>query len=121
MCLSGEGRRGGCACRADKASRRGGEADVRFREMKLSNIMPPPLAVSVALGNVGRGDGQFGGDFAQRRLGARQTELVLEHGGLGRISVRVGQIQTGHGINQLLSSRLSLLHQVREIEHVDNR
>ena len=78
--------------------------------------------VFVALGDVGGRDGQLGGDLVQRRLAAGQTELVLKQGRLGGILVRVGEVQPLHGINQLLGSRLGLLHQVAEIvEHDGGR
>lgn len=64
--------------------------------------MPASVALFVSLGDVGGGDGELGGDLIQRRLGAWETELALKEGGLGRVSIRVSQIQALHGINQLL-------------------
>lgn len=42
---------------------------------------------------------------------------MLEQGGFGRVPVGIGKIQALHRVNQLLGSRLSLLHEVRDVEH----
>lgn len=85
--------------------------------MQLPSIVPASVALLVALGDVRRGDGQLGGDFVQRRLAAGQAELILEQGGLGRVAVGIGEVQALHRINQLLGSRLCLLHKIRDGEH----
>lgn len=66
-----------------------------------------------ALYGVRRGYGELGVDFVEGMLGGREAELVLEEGGLGRVSVGVGEIQALHRIQQLLS----LLDEAGNVEH----
>lgn len=114
MSLARERRRSRCAGAADEAGRGSGKADVGFREVQLADVVPASLSVLLALGDVRvrRGDGQFGSDLVQGRLGVGEPELVLEERGLGWVSIRAGQIEARHGVNQLLGSRLGLLDQI---------
>ena len=77
--------------------------------------MPTPITVLVSLGDIGGGDGQLGKDLVERGLSTRKSELVLEQGGLGRVSIGVGEVQPLHRINQLLGSGLSLLHEAGDV------
>lgn len=72
--------------------------------------------VLAALGDIGGRNRELGVDLVQGMLGRRESELVLEEGGFGRIPVRVGQVQTLHRIQQLLG----LLDEVGEVEHGDS-
>ena len=72
--------------------------------MQPARVVPAPIPVLVSLGDIGRGDGQLGKDLVERGLSAGKSELVLEQGGLGWVSIGVGEIQPLHRINQLLSS-----------------
>lgn len=46
-------------------------------------------------------------------LGGRESKLVLEEGGFGRIAVGVGEVQALHRVQQLLG----LLNKARDGEH----
>lgn len=117
MRLASEGRRCKGAGGVGEARGRGREAEVGLGEMQPSGIMPAPVEVFAAVGDVRGGDGQLGGDLKQGRLGTRETELALEEGGLGGVPVRVGQVQALHRIDQLLGGRLGLLDEAGEVEH----
>lgn len=70
--------------------------------------------VLVALGGVGRRDGQLSIDLVEGRLRGGEAELVLEEGRLGGISVRAGEIEALGRVDELLG----LLHDVRQVgEH----
>lgn len=79
--------------------------------------MPASVVVLTTVGDIRRRDSELGGDLKERRLGAWETELALEEGGLGGVPVRVSQVQALHGINQLLGSRLGLLDEAGDVEH----
>lgn len=61
--------------------------------MKFAGIVEAAVAVLGALGHIGRRDGELSVDLVERVLGGREAELVLEERRLGRILVRVGQVQ----------------------------
>ena len=92
MCLAGEDGRCRGAGRLEEAGRGGGEAEIRFGEMKLAGILVAPITVPFALGRIWGRDGQLGRDLVERMLGRRQAELALEKRGLGRIPVRIGNV-----------------------------
>ncbi len=60
--------------------------------MKLSGIVKSLVSVFIALDGIGRGDGELGGDLIERVLRRGKSELVLEEGGFGRVSVGIGEI-----------------------------
>lgn len=80
--------------------------------MQLAGIVEGGIVLA-ALSGIGRGDGELGIDLVQWVLGGGESELVLEEGGLGRVPVRVRQVQALHGVQQLLG----LLDKAREVEH----
>lgn len=87
VCLAGERRGGGGAGRLEEARGGGRKAQIGFREMELANVVITPLSVLVSLCHIGRRDRKLGGDLEEGVLGVWESELVLEEGGFGRISI----------------------------------
>ena len=82
--------------------------------MQLAGIVPPAAVVLVAVGGVGRGDGQLGIDLAEGRLRGGQAELALEERGLGGVAVGAGEVESLGRVDELVG----LLHDAREVgEH----
>lgn len=76
-----------------EARRRGREADVRLGQVQLADVVPAPVVVLVARYRVRGRDGQLRVDLVEGRLRRRQPELALEQGRLGRVLVRLREIE----------------------------
>jgi len=100
--LAGKGGRGRGARRLQEAGRGGGEAHEGLGQVQLSGVPVAPVAVLIALGGIGGGYRELGGDLVQRVLRVGQAELALEQRGLGRVLVRRAEVEPLGGIQQLL-------------------
>lgn len=80
--------------------------------MQLAGVVEAGVGLS-ALGGIGGRDGELGVDLVEGMLGGGESELVLEEGGLGGVTIRVGQVQALHRVEKLLG----LLDDAGEVEH----
>jgi hypothetical protein len=88
--------------------------------MQLPSIVVSPIAVPVFLSlccirSIGNrwGYGKLSSDLLERCLGFRQSKLMAEEDGFGRITVGCGEVEGLRRVNE----GLSLLHKARKVEH----
>lgn len=113
VCLTGECRGGGSAGRLEEARGSGRKAEIGLREMELANVVVASLSVLVSLCHIGRRDRKLGRDLKEGVLGVWESELVLEEGRFGRVSIRVGEVQALGRVEELLR----FLHEARKVQH----